>query len=191
MKRFIILLAILCGLAPLIASKPAPPVPQGATTLKMPAAVTLAADAKLGPVAFNHTEHATGKRNIAGTGPIACVECHHAAQPAAEVAKHPPLKTAYPPDRTTTLTAELLEKDPGGVGVVGCRNCHARKDETPKALPAIPEIKHEGSTATLVLTNQLAFHRNCAGCHDEVMKNRPDAKAPGTTKCVGCHKKQA
>src|SRR5213075_2758307 len=75
MKRLIFLLAILVGLAPLIVSKTAPPAPAGpqaaATPLKMPTTITLATDAKLGPVAFNHTEHATGKRNIAGTGPIA------------------------------------------------------------------------------------------------------------------------
>ena len=83
MKRSIFLLAILVGLAPLIFSKTAPPAPQGATPLKLPTTLTLANEAKLGSVAFNHAEHATGKRNIAGTGPIACVECHHAAQPAA------------------------------------------------------------------------------------------------------------
>ena len=29
----------------------------------------------------------------------------------------------------------------------------------------------------------------CAGCHDQVVKTRPEAKAPGTTKCTTCHKK--
>ena len=187
MKRILLLAVTLFALAPLIVSKttttqqPAPP--------KMPDVLTLAPDAKLGAVTFNHTAHATGKRNIAGTGPIACVECHHTAQPASEVAKRAPLKTAWPADRTTTLTAELVEKVPNSVGVIGCRNCHARAGTKPAVWPEIPTIKHEASAATLTLTNQLAFHRNCASCHDEVMKQRPDAKAPATQKCLLCHKK--
>jgi cytochrome c553 len=191
MKRFILLLAILCGLAPLITSKTAPPppaVPQAAPA-KQPTKVTLAAEAKFGPVTFNHEEHAAGKRNIAGTGPIECVECHHTAQPAAEVQKRVPLKTAYPADRTTTLTSELVEKNPETAGVAVCRDCHARAGEKPKLLDAIPQIKHEASTAEITLTNQQAFHRECARCHDEVLKSRPDAKAPATLKCAGCHKK--
>ena len=196
MKRVLFLLAVLCGLAPLIISRtaatpaPAPPAPQtAATPLKLPTTLTLGADAKLGAVAFNHAEHATGKRNIAGTGPIACIECHHTAQPAEEVAKTPPLKTAWPADRKTTLTLELIEKDPANVGVIACRTCHARAGAKPTTLPEIPTIKHESSAATLTLTNQLAFHRNCASCHDEVVKHRPDAKAPKTTQCMVCHKK--
>lgn len=156
---------------------------------KPPEMLTLGADSKLGQVAFNHAAHATGKRNIAGTGPIACVECHHTAQPAAEVAKHPPLKTAWPADRTTTLTAELLQKDPQAAGDFACRDCHARANTKPKLLAEIPQVKHEGSPAAVTLTNQQAFHRSCAGCHDEVVKQRPDAKAPRTQQCTVCHKK--
>ena len=196
MKRVLLIFVIAFGLAPLIVSKTNPPPRAGepqaaATPLKMPTTLTLSPEAKLGAVAFNHAAHATGKRNIAGTGPIACVECHHAAQPAAEVAKHPPLKTAYPAARTTTLTAELVEKDPAAVGVVGCRSCHARAGTKPTAMPEIPSIKHEGSPAAITLTNQQAFHRSCASCHDEVMKQRPDVKAPRTQQCTACHKKAA
>ncbi|MDT4895368.1 MAG: Class cytochrome family [Acidobacteriota bacterium] len=155
-----------------------------------PGVVKLALENKLGSVTFNHTAHITENRNLAGTGPIGCVECHHTAQPASELAKHPPLKTAWPADRTVTLTAETV-KDPKTPDVVNCRDCHARKDEKPKLLPAIPEIKHEASTALITLTNQQAFHRNCASCHDEVMKQRPTAKAPKTMQCTMCHKKTA
>jgi hypothetical protein len=157
---------------------------------KVPDVVKLAPEHKLGPVTFSHTNHTTKNYSIDGTGPIACIECHHTAQPASEVVKHPPLQTAWPADRTVTLTAETV-KDPGTPAVVVCRDCHARKDEKPKLLPAIPEIKHEGSTALISLTNQQAFHRNCAGCHDEVVKQRPTAKAPKTVQCVACHKKAA
>ena len=43
------------------------------------------------------------------------------------------------------------------------------------------------SAAILTLTNQLAFHRTCANCHEEVAKNRQDVKAPGPQKCTRCH----
>ncbi|HZT59529.1 MAG TPA: cytochrome c3 family protein [Pyrinomonadaceae bacterium] len=164
--------------------------PQAAAP-KAPDKIQLATDSKLGAVTFDHTAHTTKNRNIAGTGPIECVECHHTAQPASEVQKRAPLKTAYPADRTTTLTAELVEKTPEAVGPVACRDCHARAGEKPKTLDEIPQIKHESSTAIITLTNQQAFHRECARCHDEVLKSRPDAKAPASLKCAGCHKRSA
>lgn len=162
---------------------------QTAGQVQMPDVVILGKDAKLGQVTFNHVSHNGGKYSIDGTGPIACTECHHAAQPASELAKHPPLKTAWPTDRTTTLTADLFKKDPAAAGVAACRNCHARAGETPKLLPKVPEIKHEGSTAMISLTNQQAFHRNCANCHTEIKKERPASKAPTTTQCTMCHKR--
>jgi len=155
-----------------------------------PDILKLGLDAKLGVVTFSHTNHVTKNYNISGTGPVECVECHHVEQPATEVAKQPPLKTAWPADRTVTLTIETL-MDPKTPAVTPCRSCHARKDEKPKVWPTIPEIKHESSTAIITLINQLAFHRNCAGCHDEVMKQRPTAKAPKTLQCLTCHKKAA
>jgi cytochrome c553 len=151
---------------------------------------SLATEAKLGPVAFSHINHTTKNRNLEGTGPSACIECHHTAQPAAEAAKHPPLKTGWPADRTTTLTAELLAGDPNAVGAV-CRDCHARTDAKPKLLPETPKIKFEGGTELVTLTNQQAYHRNCAGCHDEIAKTRKDVNPPTSKKCVACHKKTA
>lgn len=159
--------------------------------IKMPEVIVLAKDSKLGTVSFNHVSHNGGKYSIAGTGPIGCTECHHVAQPASEVAKHPPLKTAWPADRTTTLTAELFTKDPAAAGVAACRDCHARAGQTPKLISAIPEIKHESSTAMITLTNQQAFHRNCAGCHTEVAKEKPGMKAPTAMQCTMCHKRSA
>ena len=158
---------------------------------KIPEVIVLGKDAKLGTVTFNHVSHNGGKYSIDGSGPIACVECHHTAQPATDLAKHPPLKTAWPTDRTTTLTAELFAKDPAAAGVAACRDCHARAGETPKLIPAIPEIKHESSTAMISLTNQQAFHRNCAGCHTEAVKQNKALKAPTTMQCTVCHKRSA
>ena len=149
----------------------------------------LAKDSKLGAVQFSHANHVTKNRNLDATGPVACIECHHTAQPLAEVLKTPPLKTAWPADRTTTLTAELLAKEPDPLGGVTCHSCHTRTGTKPEKWPEIPQIKHEASTAVVTLTNQQAFHRNCAGCHDEVVKHRKDVKPPTSLKCTGCHKK--
>jgi hypothetical protein len=162
-----------------------------AQTQTIPEVIVLGKDAKLGQVTFNHVKHNGGTYSIDGTGPIGCVECHHTAQPASELAKHPPLKTAWPADRTTTLTADLFNKGASAAGVAACRDCHARAGETPKLLPAIPEIKHESSTAMISLNNQQAFHRNCAGCHTELKKEKPASKAPTTTQCTLCHKRAA
>lgn len=158
---------------------------------KMPDVVTMGKDAKLGQVTFNHAKHNNGAYNITPGTPIACISCHHTAQPAAEVAKHPPLKTAWPADRTTSLTAELFVKGPREAGVANCRECHARTGEKPKLLAAIPEVKHEGSPALISLNNMQALHRTCAGCHTEVKKTIPTSKAPTANQCTMCHKKTA
>jgi cytochrome c553 len=157
---------------------------------KPPEKITLSPEAKLGPVAFNHSDHFTLNRNEDGTGKMACVQCHHTAQPLAEAIKHPLHKTVWPADRTTTLTAELLEKDPGAPPVNTCRDCHARTETKPKLLAEIPRLKIEGGE-TIILTNQQAFHRNCGSCHDAVLKVKPDATAPGSKKCTTCHKRVA
>lgn len=164
---------------------------QEADVPKMPEVITLGKDAKLGPVQFNHVKHNGGTYTIDQSKTIACISCHHTAQPASEAAKHPPLKTAWPADRTTTLTAELFAKDPKGAGVAACRDCHARTDMKPRLIDKIPEVKHEGSTALMTMTNMQAFHRNCAGCHVEVKKTRADAKGPVAAQCTICHKKTA
>lgn len=160
---------------------------------KPPESVVLSKEAKLGQVAFSHANHVTKNRSVDGTKPIACVECHHTAQPASEAVKDPPHKTVWPADRTTTLTAELLEKDPNAPAVNVCTDCHARTDTKPKLLPEIPQLKFEGSAEPTILTNQQAYHRNCGGCHDEAVKARPDLAPPPPTskKCVACHKKAA
>ena len=160
---------------------------------KPPETIVLAKEAKLGQVTFNHLKHFTEKRSPDGTNQLACVDCHHTAQPAAEAVKHPPHKTAWPADRTTTLTAELLEKDANAPPVNACTDCHARADTKPKLLPEIPSLKVEGNAEPTVLTNQQAFHRNCGGCHDEVVKARPalDPAPPTSKKCTVCHKKAA
>ena len=122
-------------------------------------------------------------------GPIACTTCHHTARPKAELAK--PLTTSWPADRTTTLTADLFTKDPKGAGVAACRDCHARKDQVPKLLPAIPTVIREGATTPTTMTNLQAFHLNCTGCHKQVKEKNPATTAPGPMQCALCHKKAA
>jgi len=157
---------------------------------KVPETIVLGKDAKLGQVTFNHLKHATENRSADLKGPIACVDCHHTAQPAAEAVKHPPHKTAYPADRTTTLTMDLLATDAKAVGAV-CRDCHARNGEKPKLLPDIPSVTFEGSAEPTVMTNQQAFHHKCGDCHDAVAKIKADTTAPTSKKCTTCHKKAA
>lgn len=157
---------------------------------KMPDTVVLAKDAKLGQVTFNHAKHATENRSADLSKPIACVDCHHTAQPAAEAAKVPLHKTAYPADRTTTLTADLVGTDPKAVGAV-CTDCHAKNGEKPKVIPEIPSVKYPGASDATVMTNQQAFHHKCGDCHDAVAKVKADTTAPTSKKCTACHKKSA
>jgi cytochrome c553 len=157
---------------------------------KIPDTIVLSKESKLGQVTFNHARHATENRSEDLKGPIACVECHHSAQPAAEAAKHPPHKTVYPADRTTTLTMDLLASDAKAVGAI-CTDCHARNGEKPKLLPEIPSVKLPGGSEPTVMTNQQAFHVNCGGCHDAVAKTKADTTAPTSKKCTTCHKKTA
>ena len=147
--------------------------------------------AKLGGVKFSHIDHITKNRSVDGTRPIACVECHHTAQPASEVVKHPLHKTGFPADRTTTLTADLLEKDPSAPPVTLCGDCHARAGMKPKLVSEIPKITIEGRAEPVVLDNQQALHRNCNGCHDEVAKTGRASTGPTSKICVACHKKTA
>lgn len=155
---------------------------------KTPDILTLAAEAKLGSVKFSHTNHVTKNYSVEGAT-VACIECHHTAQLAADAAKHPPLKTAWPTDRSTILTADLFAKDPNAAGVAACRDCHSRVNTKPKLLPDIPQIKLEVGTELVTLNNQQAFHRNCAGCHDEIVKTNKDLNPPTSMKCIACHKR--
>ena len=142
--------------------------------------------AKSLPVAFSHINHATKNYSIDGTKTIGCAECHHTDQPAAEAAKHPPLKSAHPADRTVTLTAETA-KDAKTPDVETCRSCHAQEGDKPKLLEAIPEVTYEGEADPTALTNEVAFHRNCNSCHDQAVEKRKGINAPTTNECAKCH----
>ena len=156
----------------------------------MPEVINLGKDAKLGQVTFNHASHNNGTYSVGGAQ-ISCTRCHHTAQPAADAAKNPLHKTIWPADRSTTLTMDLFKKDSAAAGVAACRDCHAKTGETPKLIPAIPQIKSETSGDMLAINNQQAFHRTCTGCHVEVKKEKADSKAPTASQCTLCHKKAA
>jgi hypothetical protein len=153
-----------------------------------PEVIVLGQDAKLGKVTFNHANHFGKDFNVDGSGPIECIKCHHVEQPASEIAKDSIHKTVYPADRTVKLTLESL-KDPKTPLVTSCRSCHIRSGTEPTLLNEIPKIEDEKTGKMITLTNQYAFHRTCAACHDQVTKARPDVKPPGTMKCTSCHKR--
>ena len=135
-------------------------------------------------VTFRHDNHANKNYSVDGTKPIACVECHHTEQAAADVAKVAGMKTAHPAGRTVALTAETA-KDAKTPQVETCWACHARGDEKPKLLDASPEFTPEGESDPLTLNAEEAFHRNCIGCHTAAVAKRK-IKAP--TNCNECHK---
>jgi cytochrome c553 len=137
-------------------------------------------------VPFSHVNHSTKNYSVDGTKPIGCTECHHTDQPAAEAAKRPPLATAHPADRTVTLTAETV-KDSKTPEVATCRSCHAQDGQKPKIGTDIPQFTAEGESDPTVLTNEEAFHRNCAGCHDAAADKRKNVKAPTSQQCTDCH----
>jgi nitrate/TMAO reductase-like tetraheme cytochrome c subunit len=143
--------------------------------------------AKSLPLTFNHLGHSTNKDySLDGTKVLGCTECHHTEQPAADAAKHPPDKTAYPADRSVTLTAETA-KDAKTPDVQNCRACHAQEGDKPKLMDAIPSVTFEGDTDPTVLTNEEAYHRNCNGCHDQAVDARKGLKIPTSQECLKCH----
>lgn len=177
---FLTLIALACGLV----------WQETSSQTKVPETIVLAKEARLGSVTFNHLKHATENRSADLSKPNACVDCHHTAQPVSEAAKRPPHKTAWPADRSTTLTMDLLEKDSNAVGAI-CTDCHARADAKPKLMPATPAVKFEDAAEPTVMTNQQAFHHVCGDCHDRVVKIKPDSTGPTSKKCTTCHKKSA
>lgn len=155
----------------------------------MPEVIVLSKVGKQGTVTFNHKRHNSGEYNAGG--PILCTECHHTAQPASELVRVPPLKTAWPADRTTTLTAELYAEDPKKAGVAACRDCHARAGSKPKLLSKIPIFDDGGSGTITKLTSEIAFHQACDVCHFQIGFRASDTKAPKATNCASCHKTTA
>ena len=190
MKRTILFIAAIAAMSLPFGGDYVSAIGAAQDAIKKPDVVVLGKEAKLGTITFSHSNHTTKNYNLAGTGPIACIVCHHTAQPASALAGDPLLKTSWPADRTTTLTEELFDKDPSAAGVAGCHECHARAGTAPTLIPANPTIPSADGSSTITVTNQLAFHRNCANCHAEVLKVRKDAKCPTPQQCSKCHNRE-
>ena len=160
--------------------------PKPEKAIVMPEVIILSKLGKQGAVTFNHKRHNGGEYNAGG--PILCTECHHTAQPATELVRLPPLKTAWPSDRTTTLTAELFAEDPKKAGVAACRDCHARAGAKPKLLDKMPVFNDGGTGTVTKLTTQIALHQACDVCHFQIGFRSAGTKAPKATNCASCHK---
>lgn len=141
---------------------------------------TLAKDSQseYGEAAFNHENHAFKNYSPDGKSVMGCVECHHTDQP--KSALKPPYLTS---ERDAVLTDAVYKSSAQKVS--NCRTCHFQDGQ-------VPEGKEMPKT-TKDLTNELAYHINCNGCHDAAFKARPELKSkPGfaTSKdCTICHKK--
>lgn len=157
-----------------------------ATKKVIPEVIILGRGSKTGQVRFNHVKHNGGEYSI--SGPILCIECHHVAQPASELAAEPPYKMVWPPGRTTTLTPELFAEDPIKAGVAACRDCHAKAGRKPKLMDAMPSLEDPETKEITKLTNQVAFHTACDVCHFQIKFRADGSKAPEATTCSACHK---
>ena len=191
MKLTIVLAAVSGYLMLLLVGNPPSPVAASSATLKarVPEKEYLlnkgSKDADNKEVFFNHDTHSTKNYSIDGTKLIDCVECHHTDQPKA--ALKPPLLSAVPPDRTTTLTTDLLAKDAKAPDIDTCRSCHAQKGGKPTAWPEMPTVTYEGESEKVVMDNEQAYHRNCNVCHDQALEKRSGLKIPGSSDCSDCH----
>lgn len=193
LKRYIgpvAAIAILTGLflftAILRPAAQRPPKTPGGKKKVIPEVIILGKGSKPGQVRFNHVKHNSGEYSI--SGPILCIECHHVAQPASELAAEPPYKTVWPAGRTTTLTPELFAEDPIKAGVAACRDCHVRPGRKPKLMDAMPSIEDPETKEVTKITNQVAFHTACDVCHFQIKFRADGSKAPEATTCSACHK---
>jgi Zn finger protein HypA/HybF involved in hydrogenase expression len=136
---------------------------------------------KYGEVAFNHENHSTKNYSIDGKSPIACVDCHHTDQPAANLKA--PLKTSERNVVLTTASLEAADAKP----VKTCRSCHLQSGDDSAPMPT---VTYPDKPAATKLTNEVAYHTNCNLCHDKAIAARPalKGKIPGSSDCALCHK---
>jgi hypothetical protein len=149
-----------------------------------PKEVVLAKDSqsdKYGEVPFNHENHSIKKYSIDGQSVIACVECHHTDQPAANLKA--PLKTS---EREVVLITESLQAA-DAKPVKSCRACHLQAGDDSAAMPT---VQYPDKTTPTKLTNEVSYHLNCNICHDKAIAARPalKGKVPGSNDCLPCHK---
>jgi hypothetical protein len=137
---------------------------------------------KYGEAPFNHENHATKPYSPDGKSVLTCVECHHTDQPAAGLKA--PLKLG---ERDVVLTAAALAAA-DAKPVKSCRSCHLQAGDDSAPLPT---VAYPDKPAPTKLTNEVAYHVNCNGCHEKAITARPDLKAkkvPASADCLVCHK---
>jgi hypothetical protein len=133
--------------------------------------------------AFDHLKHSTDVNySVTGKSAPSCAECHHTDQ--ASAPKGQEYLGRF--DRKESLTAKLLEtsKQP----VRSCRECHFQEasESTNEFPPEIPKnAKNAGKAVKGKITNDVAYHTNCIGCHRTAQKRNSKSAAP--TGCGDCH----
>lgn len=134
---------------------------------------------------FDHTKHHDVTHTLDGKTATACVDCHHTEQPM-PVAGKPYLKKS---ERNEVLTAAQLETSKQAVN--SCRVCHYQEATAATAEFPPKSVKYPremGLPPSGKLTNDVAYHLRCMGCHDVAMKRDPKLKAPQA--CGDCHVKK-
>ena len=132
---------------------------------------------------FDHTKHNTDvTHTLDGKTLTACVHCHHTEQPM-PVAGKPYLKKS---ERNAALTAAQLETSKQPVN--SCRHCHFQEATAPTAEFPPAGVKYPKEMRlppSGKLTNEIAYHLRCIGCHDAAKKRDPNLKSPQG--CGDCH----
>jgi len=186
MRKLLVLIALLCCVAAIVVGRNAISMAQDIPleSKVQPKEVVLSKDSqsdKYGEAPFNHENHSIKNYSIDGKSVIACVECHHTDQPAANLKA--PLKTS---EREAVLTTALLAVA-DAKPVKSCRACHLQAGDDSKPTPS---VTYEGKPSPTKLTNEVAYHMNCNICHDKAIAARPafKGKLAGSADCLLCHK---
>jgi hypothetical protein len=191
MKVVIVLLLILPGMVVVICGerfKPVVPLViqkhESKTQLKKYILGKDSQSDRFGEGVFDHENHSTKKYSVDAKSVISCVHCHHTDQPLANLRS--PLKTS---ERNVVLTTALLRL-PESKPVKSCRACHLQEGDDSAEIPTLaPDVARQYGWPQR-LTNEVAFHIECEGCHDKTIAARPvlKGKIPGSHDCFGCHK---
>jgi hypothetical protein len=139
---------------------------------------------KFGIVPFTHENHSVRKYSLDGKSVIACVECHHTDQPKKSLP--PPFLTSERDEVLTTAALLPAAARP----VKTCDTCHLQAGDDSSEIPTLAAEVALQYGWNRRLTNDVAFHINCDGCHDRAIAARPalKGKIPGTVDCIPCHK---
>lgn len=155
----------------------------------------------MGAAKFKHFTHASNSK--AGFG-IPCVECHHnVADPddsgACSECHRPPAKDGDAANWGPDDNMVLVEKDSTALPVpfnhfthasasgfkIACASCH-HKDDYLGQCSDCHGVVAKMEDGKVVPKLKRAFHMQCKGCHEALVKSNPQASAP--VSCDGCHR---